>query len=273
MTDPEAVPIAADATFAIIPTWVLDADVSAQAIRLYCILRRYADATGYSFPSRARLAERLHVKDVQTVDRALKELVGLGAVVVVPRYEDGRQITSGYRLVSVPQVGRGTSATPEGHSWDKGRGTDTPRNESHSTISTTAAQPPRTQQQDKRGTRLPADWSPDPSLVDYAVAQGFTRSQVDRIGLDFRDYWTAKPGQGGIKLDWAATWRMWVRNEAERKGVKPRTQAAPTQAARDPQAARQAADAAARKRQEDQRAAWRADQARQMALLAEMDAQ
>lgn len=124
-----------------------------------------------------------------------------------------------------------------------------------------------------RGTRLPADWSPDPGLVDYAVAQGFTRSQVDRIGLDFRDYWTAKPGQGGIKLDWAATWRMWVRNEAERKGVKPRTQAAPTQAVRDPQAARQAADAAARKRQEDQRAAWRADQARQMALLAEMDAQ
>lgn len=33
----------------------------------------------------------------------------------------------------------------------------------------------------------------------------------------FRDYWIAKPGKDGIKLDWLATWRNWCRN-SKRKG-------------------------------------------------------
>jgi hypothetical protein len=28
----------------------------------------------------------------------------------------------------------------------------------------------------------------------------------------FRDYWIAQPGQKGVKTDWFATWRNWVRN-------------------------------------------------------------
>jgi len=28
----------------------------------------------------------------------------------------------------------------------------------------------------------------------------------------FKDYWVAQPGQKGVKLDWDATWRNWVRN-------------------------------------------------------------
>lgn len=27
----------------------------------------------------------------------------------------------------------------------------------------------------------------------------------------FRDYWIAQPGQKGVKRDWDATWRNWVR--------------------------------------------------------------
>lgn len=29
----------------------------------------------------------------------------------------------------------------------------------------------------------------------------------------FKDYWSAKPGKDGVKLDWFATWRNWVRNQ------------------------------------------------------------
>lgn len=29
----------------------------------------------------------------------------------------------------------------------------------------------------------------------------------------FSDFWIAKPGKEGVKLDWLATWRNWVRNE------------------------------------------------------------
>ena len=28
----------------------------------------------------------------------------------------------------------------------------------------------------------------------------------------FIDYWTAQPGQKGVKSDWVATWRNWIRN-------------------------------------------------------------
>jgi len=62
-----------------------------------------------------------------------------------------------------------------------------------------------------RGSRLllkaiPEDWK--------------TFCQRERADLDpegaferFRDYWIAKPGKDGVKVDWLATWRNWVRNE------------------------------------------------------------
>ncbi len=62
-----------------------------------------------------------------------------------------------------------------------------------------------------RGSRfdldtLPADWeafckSERPDLNPQAT--------FDR----FRDHWVSVPGQKGVKLDWKATWRNWVRNE------------------------------------------------------------
>lgn len=30
---------------------------------------------------------------------------------------------------------------------------------------------------------------------------------------EFRDYWIAQPGQKGVKTDWDATWRNWVRRQ------------------------------------------------------------
>jgi len=69
---------------------------------------------------------------------------------------------------------------------------------------------PKREQQ--RGTRLP----PDFLLTDDWI--GFCRQQ--RPELDprevfdgFRDYWVAQPGQKGVKTDWTATWRNWVRRQ------------------------------------------------------------
>lgn len=73
--------------------------------------------------------------------------------------------------------------------------------------------------QANRGARLLADWKPSPEDRAYAVSLGLTN--VDRIAADFRDYWRAKPGKDGVKLDWPATWRTWCRREADRRGAKP----------------------------------------------------
>jgi hypothetical protein len=31
----------------------------------------------------------------------------------------------------------------------------------------------------------------------------------------FVDYWRAQPGQRGVKVDWPATWRNWMRRASE----------------------------------------------------------
>ena len=55
--------------FEMIPHWLLDAEVSALAIRLYLILRRHGDAQAMSYPGRRRLAELTHASG-KSVDRA-----------------------------------------------------------------------------------------------------------------------------------------------------------------------------------------------------------
>jgi hypothetical protein len=62
-----------------------------------------------------------------------------------------------------------------------------------------------------RGSRLPADWSPSPEDVAAAAEYGVTGAQLTHEADSFRDYWVAKPGKDGVKLDWAATWRNWIR--------------------------------------------------------------
>jgi len=77
--------ISADFYFAIIPEWVLALPVSSNAIRTYCILRRFADnKTGECYPSRKLVAMRCRLS-VSTLDRALTELVAHKAITVTPR--------------------------------------------------------------------------------------------------------------------------------------------------------------------------------------------
>lgn len=39
----------------------------------------------------------------------------------------------------------------------------------------------------------------------------------------FTDYWQAKPGKDGRKLDWPATWRNWMRTAEDRMGPRQRS--------------------------------------------------
>ena len=72
----------------------------------------------------------------------------------------------------------------------------------------------------QRGSRLPADWKP--SDVDNQFCK------TERPDLDpektadrFRDYWISQPGAKGIKLNWSATWRNWVRSETRSASAQP----------------------------------------------------
>lgn len=74
----------------------------------------------------------------------------------------------------------------------------------------------------KRGSRIAEDWKLEGELLDwtrqeYPVAD----SVLFAIAQGFKDYWLAKAGKDGVKLDWAATWRNWCRNSYELKNTKP----------------------------------------------------
>jgi hypothetical protein len=66
--------------FAIVPEWIIDSDVSDAAFHLYAVLLRYGHSSGTRMPSRATLARRLRKRSVDSVDRAMKKLVAIGAV-------------------------------------------------------------------------------------------------------------------------------------------------------------------------------------------------
>jgi hypothetical protein len=95
-----------DGYFAVVPEWILDADISAQAVRLYAVLRRYADQqSGQAFPSRRTLAARMRVASTRTVDAALDDLVRIGALDISAQVrEDGGNGTSRYTVRGVQKV-------------------------------------------------------------------------------------------------------------------------------------------------------------------------
>ena len=63
-----------------------------------------------------------------------------------------------------------------------------------------------------RGTRLPADWKPSEEQTAFCKTERPDLHPV-ATGDRFRDFWIAQAGSKGVKLDWDAVWRNWVRNE------------------------------------------------------------
>lgn len=74
-----------------------------------------------------------------------------------------------------------------------------------------------------RGTRLPDDFKPLPSILELARNLLLTDDEYWLAFDKFKDHFRAAPGSRGIKLDWQATWRNWVRETAERKNRNGRT--------------------------------------------------
>ena len=68
-----------------------------------------------------------------------------------------------------------------------------------------------------RGTRLALDSLPN----DWRQFCEAERPEVDpeRTWAIFQDHWRGKAGQAGVKLDWLATWRNWVRREGKGNGA------------------------------------------------------
>lgn len=78
-----------------------------------------------------------------------------------------------------------------------------------------------------RGHRLPDDWEPTTvesahSWHQIARSRALTVGQVSEAKARFKDHWRAAAGQRGVKLDWEATWRNWLRGTNAAPAYRPR---------------------------------------------------
>jgi uncharacterized protein YdaU (DUF1376 family) len=87
-------------------------------------------------------------------------------------------------------------------------------NERSTEVQPTNNQQPITNNQKKkeqRGLRLASDFS---FPLEWEQFCQQTRPELSPVKTfdQFKDYWIAQAGQKGVKLDWFATWRNWVRS-------------------------------------------------------------
>lgn len=74
-------------------------------------------------------------------------------------------------------------------------------------------------QKTQRGSRLPTDFLFPKEWADFCH-QERPDLNIQKTFDSFKDYWVSKPGAGGVKLNWAATWRNWVRSQSAPKFAK-----------------------------------------------------
>ena len=112
----------------------------------------------------------------------------------------------------IQQASRAGKASAERRS--NGRSTDVQLNINQEPL--TIKHKPNKERTATRGTRLPADWKPNAELVAWSKAE---RSDLElrKVFEEFKDYWSSVSGSGGVKLNWDATWRNWVRKQTAAK--------------------------------------------------------
>ena len=90
--------------FVITPLWVVDhPEVTALDVAVYIAIKRHADSAGEAYPSRARIAEVAKCS-VDTVDRAVKRLIDIGALEKeVRRKPNGDPTSNMYTIHEEPE--------------------------------------------------------------------------------------------------------------------------------------------------------------------------
>lgn len=163
--------IRADIRFSILPDWVIKSPVSDRAVRIYAVLAGFADSeTLTAFPSRGLIAKLVNTS-VKSVDRALRELLEIGAIESEKRIKDGVYQSS---LYTIKRGGVGTPVSPGRDTGDARVGTPV----THRTI-TNELEP-----LNYIDTAFGEFWSIYPKKVDKRAAVKAFKSAVKRAALE-----------------------------------------------------------------------------------------
>lgn len=228
-------------------TWVLDHSQSRNGARLVLIAiaeRAKPNGAG-AWPSVADLMRRAQLSE-RAVQNGIKELERLGELKV--EWNKGQKGSNLYTVLM--RVTPAESAPPQNlHPADSAgvetetesdtRSQDPPQNlhpaesappqNSTETPAESAPEPSlnrpssskrttSSSQKRARGTRIPDDFKITPEMAAWGREKlpWLDGHRADAITDEFVDYWRAVPGAKGEKTDWPATWRNWLRREADK---------------------------------------------------------
>lgn len=200
----------------------------------------FADDYGNLDRSSKQLKARVFPLDAIDCEPLIQELLGQGLIIEYTvegkkflhiRGFTKHQIINRPSKPNCPPFSEDSVTTPlvlteysrSTHSGEEGKGvkniirptTENANGDSHATESTGTHQripASPSSAQPKRGTRLPDDWTlPLEWYADARKLRPLTDAQIRAIAEAFRDYWVSAPK--GVKLDWRATWRNWIRQQ------------------------------------------------------------
>ena len=234
---------------------VFDPHLTAIDVRVLAALGTYSDRQGWCFPAQSTLAERCNVAR-QSVVASIKRLAEFGYIQVTPQVTGkGRQINL-YRVLMdlpAPESALEIAEPPEAQVIDfpavslndsrlstEQTGLDVVAVNSEKTqdvdpmsvILTAGCQPPLTayieehshiknNRNTKRGTRLPATWSPRSDEIRFGTEGGLSEPEVLAAADHMRDWAASSPK--AVKLDWDRTFKNWLRTTISdaRRGKRP----------------------------------------------------
>ena len=163
-------------------------------------------------------------KSVHHIPEALREFVGLNGDGTRPRSETGRPPHDDEEKQLPNSPGTDTEISPQRE--EGGGKKEEVEGERKEEAAQDAAEPKAPSPVAKKGTRLPADWEPSARNEQDALALGLPLLAQAIEARKFRDYWLGKSGRDATKVDWDATWRLWVTRACEQRGTtKPRATA------------------------------------------------
>jgi hypothetical protein len=202
---------------AFVPNWLMErTEISPGAKLAYGRLCQYAGKNGRAFPCQDTFATALGISDRQ-LRRYLAELEEHSLVSVLCRglnrpneysFLDHQWISDDQSVDSVSDPAWTDMSTQDRTDMSDIRESPEKNTVANATVTTKDTR--------TRATRIPDNWMPSLDLI------GWTQQEAPGLNLTavldaFTDYWKAQPGQKGVKADWDATWRNWIRREHEQR--------------------------------------------------------
>lgn len=207
------------------PLWVNDfigktQDLDAKETGAYMLLLMSMWVRGGSLPN--------DQKKLQRIARVGREWPKVWAAISGYFQEDGGTITNERLSVELQKVNAKREVNARSGALG-GRAKSLKSNEPHlanATVSLNQPEPyPERVKRDanaspkKRGSRLPDDWVLPRDWGDWALSEGWSEQVVRFEAERFRDHWWGASGQRGVKRDWLATWRNWMRRVPKFKAI------------------------------------------------------